>query len=54
MDYHRNLIHEKRPQLAFNLFLQIVSDKGYCVEGRRHLERLQRVISKDERETFLP
>ena len=54
MDDDGNLIHKKRTQLAFNFLLQVFSDKGYRVEGRGHLERFERVISKDKCETLLP
>lgn len=54
MDDNGNLIHQQCTQLAFNLLLQVLSDKRYSVEGGGHLERFERVISKDKRQTFLP
>lgn len=47
------VLHEQNAQLALNLLLQVVSHKGYGIKRRRNLERLERVVSEDERQALL-
>lgn len=48
------LVHHQCAQLLFNLILQVISHERYRVERRRNLERFERVIPEDKRQTLLP
>jgi hypothetical protein len=47
------VLHEQHAQLPLDLLLQVVAHKGNRVERRRHLERLQRIVAEDQRQTLL-
>lgn len=53
MDNSRQLVHEQYTELGLDFPLQEVANEGDRIERRGDLERLERVISEDDGDSFL-